>query len=116
MITDDDLGSAVEAYVSRLEELQDQFETTDETIEDMKDTLDELRKSQMSDYLDFEQSVYDALVNAQQKLIDEYQSLSDSIADSNSKILENLRESIDLERQIRDNTKQKKISMRKKLV
>ena len=105
MITDDDLGSAVEAYVSRLEELQDQFETTDETIEDMKDTLDELRKSQMSDYLDFEQSVYDALVNAQQKLIDEYQSLSDSIADSNSKILENLQESIDLERQIRDNTK-----------
>lgn len=105
MITDDDLGSAVEAYISRLEELQDQFETTDETIEDMKDTLDELRKSQMSDYLDFEQSVYDALVNAQQKLIDEYQSLSDSIADSNSKILENLQESIDLERQIRDNTK-----------
>lgn len=105
MITDDDLGSAVEAYVSRLEELQDQFETTDETIKDMKDTLDELRKSQMSDYLDFEQSVYDALVNAQQKLIDEYQSLSDSIADSNSKILENLQESIDLERQIRDNTK-----------
>ena len=105
MITDDDLGSAVEAYVGRLEELQDQFETTDETIEDMKDTLDELRKSQMSDYLDFEQSVYDALVNAQQKLIDEYQSLSDSIADSNSKILENLQESIDLERQIRDNTK-----------
>lgn len=105
MITDDDLGSAVEAYVSRLEELQDQFEEVDKTVEDMQDTINELKKSQMQDYLDFEQSVYDALVNAQQKLIDEYQSLSDSIADSNSKILDNLQESIDLERQIRDNTK-----------
>ena len=105
MITDDDLGSAVEAYVSRLEELQDQFEEVDKTVEDMQDTINELKKSQMQDYLDFEQSVYDALVNAQQKLIDEYQNLSDSIADSNSKILDNLQESIDLERQIRDNTK-----------
>lgn len=105
MITDDDLGSAVEAYVSRLEELQDQFEEVDKTVEDMQDTVNELKKAQMQDYLDFEQSVYDALVNAQQKLIDEYQSLSDSIADSNSKILDNLQESIDLERQIRDNTK-----------
>ena len=105
MITDDDLGSAVEAYVSRLEELQDQFEEVDKTVEDMKDAINELKKSQMQDYLDFEQSVYDALVNAQQKLIDEYQNLSDSIADSNSKILDNLQESIDLERQIRDNTK-----------
>lgn len=105
MITDDDLGSAVEAYVSRLEELQDQFEEVDKTVEDMQDTINELKKSQMQDYLDFEQSVYDAIVNAQQKLIDEYQSLSDSIADSNSKILDNLQESIDLERQIRDNTK-----------
>lgn len=105
MITDDDLGSAVEAYVSRLEELQDQFEEVDKTVEDMQDAVDELKKAQMQEYLDFEQSVYDALVNAQQKLIDEYQSLSDSIADSNSKILDNLQESIDLERQIRDNTK-----------
>lgn len=105
MITDDDLGSAVEAYVSRLEELQDQFEEVDKTVEDMQDAINELKKSQMQDYLDFEQSVYDALVNAQQKLIDEYQNLSDSIADSNSKILDNLQESIDLERQIRDNTK-----------
>lgn len=105
MVTDDDLGSAVEAYVSRLEELQDQFEEVDKTVEDMQDTINELKKSQMQDYLDFEQSVYDAIVNAQQKLIDEYQSLSDSIADSNSKILDNLQESIDLERQIRDNTK-----------
>lgn len=105
MITDDDLGSAVEAYVSRLEELQDQFEEVDKTVENMQDTVNELKKAQMQDYLDFEQSVYDALVNAQQKLIDEYQSLSDSIADSNSKILDNLQESIDLERQIRDNTK-----------
>lgn len=59
----------------------------------------------MDDYLDFEQSVYDALVNQRQKEIDNFQSLSDSISEANTEILDTMRESIDLERQIRDNTK-----------
>ena len=59
----------------------------------------------MQDYLDFEQKVYDAIVNQQQQLIDDYQDLSDKINDSNSKILDSIQRSIDLQRQIRDNTK-----------
>ena len=58
----------------------------------------------MQDYLDFEQKVYDAIVNQQQQLIDDYQDLSDKINDSNSKILDSIQRSIDLQRQIRDNT------------
>lgn len=104
-ITDEEKGGAIEAYISRLEELQDQFEETQKTIEDMQDTVEELKKDQMQEYLDFEQSVYDALVNQQQKLIDNFQEISDKIADSNSEILDSIQESIDLERQIRDNTK-----------
>lgn len=104
-VTDEEKGGAIEAYISRLEELQEQFEDTQKTIEDMQDTVEGLRKDQMSEYLDFEQSVYDALVNQQQKLIDEYQDISDKLAESNTEILDSLQESIDLQRQIRDNTK-----------
>lgn len=103
-VKDENLGSAIEAYISRLEELQGQIEDIDTQIEDFKDKVTELQKEGMQDYLDFEQKVYDAIVNQQQQLIDDYQDLSDKINDSNSKILDSIQRSIDLQRQIRDNT------------
>lgn len=104
-VKDENLGSAIEAYISRLEELQGQIEDIDTQIEDFKDKVTELQKEGMQDYLDFEQKVYDAIVNQQQQLIDDYQDLSDKINNSNSKILDSIQRSIDLQRQIRDNTK-----------
>ena len=104
-VKDENLGSAIEAYISRLEELQGQIEDIDTQIEDFQDKVTELQKEGMQDYLDFEQKVYDAIVNQQQQLIDNYQDLSDKINDSNSKILDSIQRSIDLQRQIRDNTK-----------
>ena len=103
-VKDENLGSAIEAYISRLEELQGQIEDIDTQIEDFKDKVTELQKEGMQDYLDFEQKVYDAIINQQQQLIDDYQDLSDKINDSNSKILDSIQRSIDLQRQIRDNT------------
>lgn len=103
-VKDENLGSAIEAYISRLEELQGQIEDIDTQIEDFQDKVTELQKEGMQDYLDFEQKVYDAIVNQQQQLIDDYQDLSDKINDSNSKILDSIQRSIDLQRQIRDNT------------
>lgn len=104
-VTDENLGGAIEAYISRLEELQSQFEETDEKIEDIEDRIDELKKDKMQDYLDFESKVYDAIVQQRQEIIDNFQSLSDTISENNTSILDSLQESIDLERQIRDNTK-----------
>ena len=104
-VKDENLGGAIEAYISRLEELQGQIEDIDTQIEDFQDKVTELQKEGMQDYLDFEQKVYDAIVNQQQQLIDNYQDLSDKINDSNSKILDSIQRSIDLQRQIRDNTK-----------
>ena len=104
-VTDENLGGAIEAYISRLEELQSQFEETDEKIEDIEDSIDELKKDKMQDYLDFESKVYDAIVQQRQEIIDNFQSLSDTISENNTSVLDSLQESIDLERQIRDNTK-----------
>lgn len=104
-VKDENKGGAIEAYISRLEELEGQIEDIDTQIEDFQDKVTELQKEGMQDYLDFEQKVYDAIVNQQQQLIDDYQNLSDKINDSNSKILDSIQRSIDLQRQIRDNTK-----------
>ena len=103
-VKDENTGGAIEAYISRLEELEGQIEDIDAQIEDFQDKVTELQKEGMQDYLDFEQKVYDAIVNQQQQLIDDYQDLSDKINDSNSKILDSIQRSIDLQRQIRDNT------------
>lgn len=104
-VKDENTGGAIEAYISRLEELQTQIEDIDTQIEDFEDRMIELQKEGMQDYLDFEQKVYDAIVNEQQELIDNFQSLSNELADSNKEILDSIQESIDLQRQIRDNTK-----------
>ena len=103
-VKDENKGGAIEAYISRLEELEGQIEDIDTQIEDFQDKVTELQKEGMQEYLDFEQKVYDAIVNQQQQLIDDYQNLSDKINDSNSKILDSIQRSIDLQRQIRDNT------------
>lgn len=104
-VKDEEEGAAIEAYIGRLEELQEQYEETQETLEDMEDTLEELKQRGKEEYLDFEQKVYDAIVQRQQTLIDDFEDLSSEISDTNSKILEDLQNSIDLQRQIRDNTK-----------
>lgn len=104
-ITDEEKGGAVEAYISKLEELSGQFEETQDTIEDMEDQIKEIKEQNKDGYLELEQRIYDALVAREQSVIDEYQKLSDTIGNSNSEILNSLRESIDLERQIEQNTK-----------
>lgn len=104
-VKDENTGGAIEAYINRLEELQGQIEDIDSQIEDFQDKITELQKEGMQDYLDFEQKVYDAIVNQQQELIDSYQNLSDELTESNQRILNSIQDSIDLQRQIRDNTK-----------
>ena len=102
------LGAAVESYVSKLEELVEEYENTEETLEDMQDALEEIRQRGKEEYLDFETKIYDALVQQEQDIIDDYSDLSNSISDSNSNILNALQEQISLQRQIRDNTQTEK--------
>lgn len=101
----EDQGALIEAYISYLEEIQGNLQDTRDTIEDMEDQVKEIQERGKAEYVDFEQRIYDALVARDQKVIDNYQELSDTISKSNTDVLDSLQESIDLERQIRDNTK-----------
>ena len=103
--TDTQLGGVIENFVKRLEELQDQWEDTDKVIEDLEDEVQEILDINKEEYLSFEQRVFDAIVDREQKLIDGYSDLSETISNDNEEVLNALSESIDLSRQIRDNTK-----------
>ena len=102
-IVDENLGKAVEQYVSRLEELQGQINDTEDTIEDISDELIELRERGKEEYLDFEQTVYDAIVSSREKEIEALEEINSSIADAASKTITAIQDEISKEREAREN-------------
>lgn len=98
-------GEAIEAYISKLEELVEGYEEIRDTIWDMEDEIEELVQQSIDDYLDFESRVYDAMVAAREKEIEAYGALSDAIQDSTSRVLNKMQEQIESERQARENDK-----------
>lgn len=104
-VTDNTTGKAIEDYIKRLEELQKLYEQTNSDILDIEAEVDEINQRGKNEFLTYEQRIYDAIVQTYQDVIDSFSSLNDTINDSNDKIMNGLQEQIDLERQIRDNTK-----------
>lgn len=98
-------GSAAEAYISRLEELVQGYEEIRNELWDIEDRIEELRDEVVESYLDFEDRVMEAVVNEYQEQIDTFEAMSDGISDATNKMLDSIKEEIDLTRQIRDNTK-----------
>ena len=98
-------GKAVEAYISKLEELSQSYEKVRDDLWAIEDKIEDLRQAAIDTYLSFEDRVMEAVVNKYQKEIDSYQAMSDAIDKVNNEVINSLREQIDLSRQIRDNTK-----------
>ena len=98
-------GKAAEAYIKRLEELQQMYEEVRDKLWDIEDQIEQLREEAIDNYLSFEDRVMNALVSSYQKQIDQYKDLSDKIKEAEDEILNGLRDQIELSRQIRDNTK-----------
>ena len=102
---DAEQGEAVEAYISYLEGITSEFEDAQDALLDIEDSITEIINQQLEERVNFIEAMRDLLVEQYQKRIDELSSLNDTINDSNQKILDGISESIELERQIRDNTK-----------
>lgn len=102
---DAEQGEAVNAYIDYLEGIASEFEDAQDALLDIEDSITEIINQQLEERVDFIETMRDLLVEQYQKRIDELSSLNDTINDSNQKILDGISESIELERQIRDNTK-----------
>ena len=104
-VTDEDQGKAIEAYVSRLEELRDKMQDVEDAIDEANDQIREIQMRNTEEYIDFEQRVYDALVNQYQKEIDMLGEINQSVTDATNKTLDAISEEIEKERQARENEK-----------
>lgn len=98
-------GSAVAEYIKYLEEYSKEMEDASDKIDEINDNVESLKEDYIDQYISFENEVKDALLNSTQDQIDALQTAADEFANTNSEILEHLREQVNLERQIRDNTK-----------
>ena len=106
-VTDEDQGKAIEAYVSRLEELRDKMQDVEDAIDEANDQIREIQMRNTEEYLEFEQRVYDALVNSYQRQIDELSNINDSINEATTKTLDAISDEIEKERQARERDKER---------
>lgn len=104
-VKDKDKGGAIEAYISRLEFISKSIEDTQDTIEDIEDSIYELKQRNKDTYLELEERVYDAIVESRQKQIDAFQTMSDAIDEATNAVINNIQKEIEEQRQIKENTK-----------
>lgn len=104
-IQDQETYDKVEDLVSRAEEIQDKMDDAEDAIYDINNQIQELYTEWRDTFVDFEQRLYDAVVKSYQDVIDKYEDLSDTLETTNSSILDAISKEINLQRQIRDNTK-----------
>lgn len=107
-ITDEEEGSAVEEYLSQLEDWFDDMYEAEDNIIDIDEQIREINERGKQEYFDLEGQIRDALVNERQKEIDKLDEINTSINDTNSKLLDAMQDSIDQQRKVRENEKTEK--------
>lgn len=101
---DAEQGEAVEAYISYLEGISGELEDAQDALLDIEDEIIAIVDEQLEARNDLTTTLRDALIEQYQNEIDKLSELNDTINESNSNILNGIQESVDLSRQIRDNT------------
>lgn len=104
-IKDEELGSNVDEYISKLEEFEGYMDDVNDTLMEINNQISELAESYQDAYITGLNTVKDALVEVRQKEIDKLSSLNDTINDSNSRMFDAIQKAIDDERQARENEK-----------
>lgn len=101
---DAEQGEAVEAYISYLENISGELEDAQDALIDIEDNIIAIVDAQLEARNELTTTLREALIQQYQNEIDKLSELNDTINESNSNILNGIQESVDLSRQIRDNT------------
>lgn len=89
---------------SRLEKLGSEVREIEKQTIGLRNDFENLADAWRDSYLDLENRVLDAIVSRQQDIIDNQQEINNDLKKANDKVLNSLQESINLSRQIRNNT------------
>lgn len=95
----DNILKAFDELTKKSEDYENAVEDEIEAIEENSEALKERRKSAISAV----EYVRDLLIEAREREIEFYQEISDSIGDSNSRIIESINETLSRQREQRDN-------------
>lgn len=104
-IKDSELGDRVKEFVSKLEDFQGKYDEQIEALEEIESTLQEIEKRGRDQYTSFEDRVRDALIQQIQTQIDELTAVNEGISDANQKLFDSIQNTLELQRQERDNAK-----------
>ena len=104
-ISNEEEGKKVEEYLKQLETWMEDIDGAKDTIADIDDAVREIYERGKDEYFDLEASIRDALEGERQKEIDKLSEINDTINDTNTRLLDSIQDSIDEQRQARDNTK-----------
>lgn len=102
-VRDSELGERIEEYVGQLEEWFDSLQDAEEALWDIEDAVEEIKDRGKDQYLDLEDRIKEALIQSYQDEIDELSQINDSINDTNASLLDAIQNSIDKQRQDREN-------------
>lgn len=94
----------IKDIISRAEAIQSKIDDAESAMSSLSASIQEIKTRYLQAYLDFQSRVMSAVVAQYQHEIDTLSELNDTLNDSNAAILESIRNEIDMQRQIRDNT------------
>ena len=104
-VKDSELGDRIKEYVSKMEGFQGQYDDAVEALEQIDDTLQEIKERGKEQYLSLENRVRDALIKQIQDKIDDLTAVDEAIAEANQKLLDSISEALEMQRQDRENAK-----------
>ena len=103
LVEDPEQGQRIEDYVRQLEEWFDSLEEAEDKLNDIEDRIEEVKELGKEEYLDFENSVKDAIIFAYQEEIDKLSEINESINDTNTQLIDAISKQVNRIRQQREN-------------
>ena len=104
-VKDSEEGDLIKEYVKKLEDFQSKYDDQIEALEDIEDAVQDIRERGKDQYNTLEERVRDALIKQIQDKIDELQEVEEAINNTNQKLFDSMQETLEKQRQERDNAK-----------
>lgn len=104
-VKDSEEGDLIKEYVKKLEDFQSKYDDQIEALEEIESTVKEIEERGKEEYTTLEDRVRDALIKQIQDKIDELTEVDEAINDTNQKLFDSMQETLEKQRQERDNAK-----------
>lgn len=98
-------GDLVKEYVKILEDYQGKYDDMINALEEIEDDIQDIKQRGKEQYTTLEDRTRDALIKQIQDKIDEFSAVDEAINDTNQKLFDSISQTLELQRQERENQK-----------